>query len=67
LNIYLRYDPRYRSWYVGATTGSKNIVIILDQSGSMEGDFISMARNAAISVVETLGNTDWVGLVNFDD
>ena len=29
------YDPRVRPWYVAATTGSKNILIVLDVSKSM--------------------------------
>ena len=29
------YDPRVRPWYVTATTGSKNVVLLIDSSGSM--------------------------------
>jgi len=32
------YDARLRPWYVGATSGPKDVVIILDMSRSM-GDF----------------------------
>jgi len=30
------YDPRFRPWYVVSATGPKDIVIILDKSGSMQ-------------------------------
>ena len=29
------YDPRVRPWYVAASTGPKDVVLILDTSGSM--------------------------------
>lgn len=31
------YDPRFRPWYVSATSGSKNLILIIDVSGSMQG------------------------------
>ena len=30
------YDPRLRPWYVAASSGPKNVIMILDTSGSME-------------------------------
>ena len=32
------FDPRFRPWFVGATSGPKDVVIVLDMSRSM-GDF----------------------------
>ena len=29
------YDPRFRPWYVIATSGAKNVILIIDVSGSM--------------------------------
>ena len=31
-----KFDPRVRPWYVAASSGPKNIVMILDTSGSMD-------------------------------
>jgi len=60
------YDPRIRPWYVGAATGAKNVVLIMDVSGSMnEGGRLDIAKQAAKKVVDTLNNFDWVGLVSF--
>ena len=30
------YDPRKRPWYVSASSGPKDVVLILDTSGSMK-------------------------------
>ena len=30
------YDPRYRPWYSAAVTGPKDIILVLDKSGSMK-------------------------------
>ena len=30
------YDPRVRPWYVAATSGPKDVVIVIDKSGSMD-------------------------------
>ena len=62
-------DPRTRPWYVSATTGAKNIILIIDTSGSMNNNSparIEIARQAAISVINTLGIADWAGLVQFN-
>ena len=52
---------------MAATSGAKNVLIIIDVSGSMsDGSRMSLAKDAAQSVVSTLGNTDFVGLVKFE-
>mmetsp|Transcript_12563 Transcript_12563/g.1129 ORF Transcript_12563/g.1129 Transcript_12563/m.1129 type:complete len:154 (+) Transcript_12563:252-713(+) len=60
------YDPRLRPWYVGAVSGAKNLVLVIDISGSMSGDKIDMARDAAITVVDTLGHNDKFHVVLFE-
>jgi hypothetical protein len=62
------YDPRLRPWYVMAVTGPKDIVMIVDTSGSMaNGD--PPRTTAAMAAVEglllTFGPRDYVGLVSF--
>ena len=44
------YDPRFRPWYVAATSGRKNVIVIIDVSGSMSQGApkrISLAKDAA--------------------
>lgn len=59
------YDPRYRPWYVTATSGGKNVILVIDVSGSMSGTGISLAKTAGKSVVNTLSNSDFVGVIAF--
>ena len=59
------YDPRYRPWYVTATSGAKNVILMIDTSGSMHGDRLQIAKDAATAVVNTLSNNDFVGVIQF--
>jgi Ca-activated chloride channel homolog len=45
---------------------SLGMVLVIDKSGSMGGDKIEMAKTAARSAVELLGNSDQVAVVAFD-
>lgn len=40
-------------------------MIIIDVSGSMQGTRIRIAKEAAMSVINTFGNNDFVGVVTF--
>lgn len=42
------------------------MIIVLDKSGSMGGDKIEMAKQAAASAVELLGPQDQIGLIAFE-
>ncbi len=44
-----------------------NLALVLDRSGSMHGDRIAKAREAAIAAVERLDERDFVSVVVFDD
>ncbi|KAJ8315327.1 hypothetical protein KUTeg_007477 [Tegillarca granosa] len=66
------YDPRYRPFYVStATPVEKDVVVVIDRSGSM-GDYhdsrslLQIAKEAAISVLDTLNPNDRFGVVAFD-
>ena len=60
------YDTRFRSWYVGAASGPKDIVIVLDVSGSMnQAGRIDLARRAAVALIDTLSDVDFVSIVKF--
>lgn len=45
---------------------SIGMVLVVDKSGSMEGDKIEMAKSAARSAVELLGRRDQVAVIAFD-
>jgi Mg-chelatase subunit ChlD len=42
------------------------MALVIDKSGSMSGDKIEMAKSAARSAVELLGNSDQIGVIVFD-
>ncbi len=44
-----------------------NVAIVLDRSGSMGGEKIAQAREAAIAAIERLGGDDIVSVIAFDD
>ena len=62
------YDPRLRPWFVAASSGPKDVVIVLDVSGSMT-DYgrLDLAKEAAITVVDTLTISDRVAVIVFSD
>lgn len=63
-----RYDPRRRPWYVAASSGPKDVLLVIDTSGSMdEYGRMSLAIEAAITVVEMLTVADRVAIVPFSN
>ena len=58
-------SPRYAS--EKDKTISKNLVLVLDSSGSMSGAKIRQAKAAARFIVQHLGQDDLFSLIDFDD
>jgi Ca-activated chloride channel homolog len=48
-----------------AETVAKDVILVLDTSGSMEGEKIEQARTAAATVLERLGSDDRFAIVEF--
>ena len=61
----LSYDPRFRPWYIAATSGGKNIILAIDVSTSMNRGGKNLALKACKSVINTLSNNDFIGVVVF--
>jgi uncharacterized protein YegL len=59
------YNALFRPWYPTAAIGPKNVILIIDASGSMSGSRMDLAKAAAIRVLDTLSEYDYVGLVYF--
>ena len=59
------YDPRFRPWYVTAISGAKNVILLIDTSGSMYRDRIKIAKDATSAVINTLSNNDFVAVISF--
>mmetsp|Transcript_111768 Transcript_111768/g.316142 ORF Transcript_111768/g.316142 Transcript_111768/m.316142 type:complete len:604 (+) Transcript_111768:41-1852(+) len=60
------YDPRFRDWYAGPAAGPKDVVVVIDRSGSMStAGRMALAKSAAKSVLRTLTWVDMVNVVAF--
>merc|ERR1712079_538948 len=61
------YDARMRDWYIKAAASPKDIVILLDTSGSMTGLRKEIAKHVVINIMDTLGEDDFVTVLTFSD
>lgn len=61
------YDCRLRSWYIQAANSPKDIVILIDNSGSMTGQRRDVARHVVESILDTLTSNDFVNIFTFSD
>lgn len=60
------YDARFRPWYASAASGPKDVVLTLDNSGSMMANNRWNLLKAGVELVlRTLTEYDYVGLVLF--
>ena len=57
------YDPRFRPFYVEtATPEPKDVVLVFDTSGSMSGSRLTVAKEAAKTVLSTMNPRDRVSI-----
>ena len=57
------FDARDRPWYLQASHSPKDIVILLDTSGSMTGSREFVAKSAIRHIVETLMDDDFFNIL----
>lgn len=62
------YDPRKRPWFVAASTGPKDVVLVIDISDSMnKHGRLRLAKEAAITIVNTTSVGDYLTIITFSD
>lgn len=60
------FDTRLQPWYIQAATCSKDVVILLDISGSMNGMHQSISQLVVKSLLKTFNNDDSINIISFN-
>ncbi|XP_055078648.1 voltage-dependent calcium channel subunit alpha-2/delta-4-like [Periophthalmus magnuspinnatus] len=61
------FDCRNRNWYIQAATSPKDIIIMVDMSGSMKGLKMTIAKHTINTILDTLGENDFVNVIAYTD
>ncbi|XP_056591447.1 voltage-dependent calcium channel subunit alpha-2/delta-3 isoform X1 [Triplophysa dalaica] len=62
----ISFDCRNRKWYIQAATSPKDVVILVDVSGSMKGLRLTIARQTVASILDTLGDDDYFNIIAYN-
>lgn len=61
------YDCRMRSWYIEAANSAKDIIVLVDNSGSMMGQRKEIAKHVVSNILDTLGSNDYVNVFSIQN
>uniref|UniRef100_A0A0K0EP68 VWFA domain-containing protein n=1 Tax=Strongyloides stercoralis TaxID=6248 RepID=A0A0K0EP68_STRER len=60
------FDPRYRPWFVMAESSPKDILFLLDFSGSAKGQTQHLTKMTVLNILATLSPSDYINAVWFN-
>ncbi|XP_067854843.1 voltage-dependent calcium channel subunit alpha-2/delta-3 [Heptranchias perlo] len=66
-NGVIAFDCRNRKWYIQAATSPKDVVILVDVSGSMKGLRMTIAKQTVSSILDTLGDDDFFNVIAYNE
>lgn len=61
------YDCRMRHWYTSAASSAKDVIILIEQAGSMMGTRLDIAIDVARNILDTLSVNDFVSVLSFNE
>ncbi|XP_015792167.1 voltage-dependent calcium channel subunit alpha-2/delta-3 [Tetranychus urticae] len=59
------YDCRVTQWFIRAAASPKDMVILIDTSGSMKGQRQAIAKEVVVNILDTLTENDFIGVFNY--
>lgn len=61
------YDCRMRHWYTNAASSPKDMIILIEQSGSMMGTRLDISIDVVRNILDTLSINDFVNVLSFNE